>query len=248
VDDRLLFVPPVWCPDAAVFERWASVRTFMRTLRRIMPVDILRLPTLRGMPREGKGVECTLNAIRAQLRPEHHIVDAGGTAGEALLLVLSTSSAQSLTLCGFYPHPRHPEFDEDPGAATIYHTIVSLMVSGPAQMVPIVMNGAAEWEIAEAVARVDRTLDREVLQEIQWPSPMSCAIVETPTLLLSLPAPVPMSDAAFAVLSRIAPNARHDTLNVWGTRVHEGDGGDELAGKVIAFIDRVITRRDEAWT
>jgi hypothetical protein len=77
---------------------------------------------------------------------------------------------------------------------------------------------------------------------------MNCATVDTPTLLLSLPAPVPMSEAAFAVLSRIAPNARQDTLKAWGTRVHEGDGGDELAAKVIAFIDRVITRRDEAWT
>ena len=52
--------------------------------------------------------------------------------------------------------------------------------------------------------------------------------MDTPTLLLSLPAPVPMSEAAFAVLSRIAPNARQDTLKAWGTRVHEGDGGDEL--------------------
>lgn len=248
MDDRILFVPPVWCPDPLVFEDWPSVRAFMRRTRQILPVDILRLPTIRGEPRDGKGVDCTLNAIRAQLRPEHHVVDAGGTAGEALLLVLSTTKAQSLTLCGFYPHPGHTEFDKDREAATIYRTIVSVMVSGPAQMVPIVMNEAEEWQIAEAVARVDRTLDREVLNEIQWQEPMTCETIDTPTLLLSLPAPVPMSEASFAVLSRIVPSVRRDTLNTWSTRVHEGDGGDELASKVIAFIDSVITRRDEAWT
>jgi hypothetical protein len=246
VDDRILFVPPVWCPDAAVFERWASVRAFMRRLRPIMPVDILRWPTLKGMPREGQGVDCTLNAMRTQLRQEHHVVDAGGTAGEALLQVLSTSPARSLTLCGFYPHPGNPEFDEDPEAATIYRTIVSVMVSGPAQMVPIVMGDAAEWEVVDTVARIDRTLDREVLQEIQWQQPMTCAALSTPTLLLSLPVPVPMSEAAYEVLRRVVPGVRRDSLTLWGTRVQEGDGGEELAAKVVAFVDSVISQREQA--
>lgn len=246
MDDRILFVPPVWCPDAAVFEDWPSVRAVMRRLRPLMPVDILRLPTLRGMPREGQGVECTLNTVRTQLRPEHHVIDAGGTAGEALLLALSTQPARSLTLCGFYPHPGHPEFDDDRSAAAIYTTIVSVMLSGPAQMVPIVMSGAEEWQIAETVARVDRSLDREVLEEIQWREPMECGTVDLPALLLSLPAPVPMGEAAFRVLQRIAPNVRRDALTLWSTRVHEGDGGEELADKVIAFIETVIADRNRA--
>ena len=220
----------------------------MRRLRPIFPVDILRLPTLRGEPRQGAGVECTLNAIRAQLRPEHHVIDAGGTTGEALLLVLSSTPARSLTLCGFYPHPGHPEFENDDSAYTIYRTIVNVMVSGPAQMVSIVMNGAEEWEIAQVVARVDETLDREVLEEIQWRSPMTCGTVDTPTLLLSLPAPVPMGEGAYAVLRRIVPYVRSDTLHHWSTRIHEREGGDELADKLIPFIDSVITRREGTWS
>ena len=47
------------------------------------------------------------------------------------------------------------------------------------------------------------------------------------------------SQEADEIMRELVPSAEIDSLEKWGNRLHTEEGGHELAGKVISFVERV---------
>jgi hypothetical protein len=66
-----------------------------------------------------------------------------------------------------------------------------------------------------------------------------------PVLYLETPMPFPSPpELRLQIFRSMAPDLRHEVLNEWPLRMQEEAGGEELAGKVIPFIQEVIAERE----
>jgi class 3 adenylate cyclase len=245
VDDRILLIPPLYAPDWNVIETWPAGHAFSLRLKAFLPLDILLWPTLKGQRCEGDTpTEWVLNALRRQIRPEHHVLAI--VSGEALLMALGEHPARSLIISGFFPSPTAL-------AARGENTLAGAMVgvqailSNPLQLMRAVMAGADEDVVERAAHEVALSLDRPVLENVQADEPLrnpqTAATLSLPTLYLRLPTPTPGMEERFAFFRSYIPDARHDELHEWGLHMHQEEGGHELANKVISFIEEAIASR-----
>ncbi|HEX5915825.1 MAG TPA: hypothetical protein VFY54_22200 [Rubrobacter sp.] len=246
-----MLVPVSFAPDPAMFDVWAAPRALLQRLRAFLPVDTFLWPTLKGQPADGSPSECVDQAIRRQLREEHHIVNVS-TAQEPFLTLLGDRPARSHTAAGYFPFPPSVTGKVDSLLATALEAIRT-MAPHPAQFLPQLMQGAEETEIKNAVSKVEGTLNsgflagwvQEALAEqqsgiLKTIKPSS----RTPTLYLSLPVALPGGERIVEIFRSYVPNARVDELHEWGLHLHEEAGGHELADKVIPFIQNVIADRE----
>ena len=244
MDDRILLVPFGLTPDPRSYETWASPRILLTMLKGFLPVDIFRWPHLKSEKPIGYGWEAMAEAFRAQIRPEHHIVDVG-TGNPILLQAAATIGARSLITVGFLETVPTLEARGDTAMANVMRLQYDLSEAGAAQVIPLLMQGADEDYLAAAIREVNESIDQTRknqsprVSETQG-SPIEAGILEIPSLFLDPPLYL---DGTFELFKHYAPAARRDTLKGWGTRVHEEDGGRELANKVIPFIQEVIAAR-----
>ena len=48
------------------------------------------------------------------------------------------------------------------------------------------------------------------------------------------------SEETDEIMRQLVPQAEIDSLEKWGNRIHVEEGGRELGGKVVAFVERVM--------
>jgi hypothetical protein len=248
VDDRILLIPTTWAPDPGVWNGWPSLQVLLARLRSFLPVDIFAWPTLRGQEVAGNAAEAAVAALNDSLTPQHHIVNLSFT-GWALARVLQGTEPRSIVFVGLMPSPRAihdvggPELE---GAVNI----VFAVSKNPGQMLRITMQGAGEERIIEETRRLESTLDRSTLEaiidETAGAHYAGIAPVSVPALYLQTAVEVPGAEYAPPILRSWLPHLREDVLREWGLRLHEEGGGQELAGKVIPFIEEVIAARGAA--
>jgi hypothetical protein len=248
MNDRVLLVPAAWAPDPEAFQRWPSLRILQTRLEGLLPVDIFRWPWLKGEEAVGADWERPINAFRAQVRAEHHVVDIAGTGVRPLLNSGGAGTARSLATVSLSESLQTLESRGDTTIANFMRLQYELSRAGPAQMLPLVMQGADEAVLAGAIAEVQETLDRALAAEtmasaVDLPR-LDDGIVKIPCLFLEPPPPLAI-EGLFEVFRRYAPGARRESLHEYGLRIHEEDGGRELADKVIPFIQGVIAAREK---
>jgi hypothetical protein len=244
VDDRILLVPPDWTPDPAVYCRWPMVHACLEKLQSFLPVDHFRWPSLPGEPCEGDPQECVIQAFGSQLRRDHHVLCF--VANEVVLSALVRNPVRSLTTATFIPSPATAAGRDDTLAAALTaQNVISRKLS---QIVPMIMQGADVAEVDRVIADLRRTTNYDfvarlrdaVVNKPRAPDPLS----DLPTLYLSPALGInPGEEPIFAIFRSFVPGARHDFLTEWGLRLHEEAGGQELADKVIPFIQKVIVGR-----
>jgi hypothetical protein len=243
MDDRILFLPLPWTPDPAVYEKWPASRALLSRLRSFLPVDTVIWPTLKGQEVVGDTQDCMANALRARLRPEHHVLSV--VSSNWLLEVLGETRARSLVASGFFPSPSVMAARGDTTLASAMLGTLSVFLN-PTQFMRVVMTGADDFVIEQAARDVRLTFDRDLLERI-WADPRTNdrppRTLSIPTLYLTLPVRTPGADEVFAYFRSVVPGARHDELHEWGFHLQEETGGHELADKVIAFIEEVIAAR-----
>ena len=246
MDDRILLIPPGFAPDPGSIDELASIRVLSQRLSELMPVDLYRWPWLRGQERCSSDPHEVAVRLEQEIRPEHHVVDLG-TGTELLLLALSRRPARSLCVAGFFASVATLKAAGEPELAAAVAAITALSVN-PAQIIPVVMQGADEQQSAAAAARVEGTLDKvlfaEVIQRYHCIEFREPAEIRVPALYLHISFPVPGSDRFFPLFRRWVPAARRADLIEWPTRVHLEQGGQELADKVIPFIQGVMDGRE----
>jgi hypothetical protein len=244
MDDRILLIPSIAAPDPAVYEHWPALHALRERLDSFLPVDTLLWPTLKGQPREGSPAESLKNAVRRQIRPEHHVLAFVCT--EPLLAELCEGEVRSLITTPFVPAPNSMSARGDGTLEGAMRAMVQLMAN-PSQFVRLTMTGAAENVVTKTVEEVERTLDRaasEKFRGYEWLDLKAPGTLPVPALYLTAAALTPGRDEVFDYFRSLVPNTKLDQLQHFGPRLHEEAGGHELAGKVIPFIEAVIAARD----
>jgi hypothetical protein len=245
MEDRILLVPPPWAPDPEVISRWPTAQVLLARLTAFWPVDMLRWPSLKGKKWPGKGYRRAINAFRAQLRAEHHVLDPSGMGVRAFLGARGWEKARSFACVGFYENPQTLEARGATVTASATRLRFQFGGAGPSQVLPFVMAGADEAFLQQAIRQVGETLDREWQEEALASSDtdqVEEGVLVIPCLFLEPPTPHDI-EGAFEAFRRYALNARRDYLAEFGLKLHEEAGGHELADKVIPFIEGVIAAR-----
>jgi hypothetical protein len=251
VDDRILFVPPSWSPDPAVLEMFAAFQALLARLRAFLPVDIFIWPWLKTQKLTGTGTECLFNAIRDQVRPHHHVLQAPSGYGEAFLEVLAERQPRSLVVFGFNPSLRTVALLTGGATPPGLQAFWEVSLRDATQLLRLVMAGADEADIQRIAQARDRSYDRELAlavgSEFEIREPAAVQTLDVPALYLSATEILSTSkDERFAVFRRYVPGARHEELKESAPRWYEEAGGHELANKVIPFIQEVIAQREAA--
>jgi hypothetical protein len=221
------------------------VQALLERLRTFLPVDHFRWPSLPGEPCEGDPQDCLVEAFQAQLQPVHH--DLCFVASELILLALSRNTPRSLTTTAFIPSPATVVDDDVLATALTAQNVISRKLS---QVVPLIMQGANEAEVERVTADLRRTSNYDFVARLRdafvtHPRAPERPL-EVPVLYLSPALQVnPGEEPIFTLFRSFVPEARHGSLTEWGLRIHEEDGGHELADKVIPFIQGVIAAREK---
>ena len=129
------------------------------------------------------------------------------------------------------------------GAMTVNRRFA--MSSGP-QILRLVMQGADEQYLAEEMKRVERDVDPVKLEAMFVPGdPASLQefTLSQPSLYLEMALEIAGADESAQIFKMFVPGARVDRLECWPLKLHEDEGGRELAGKIVPFIEEVIARR-----
>jgi hypothetical protein len=246
VDDRILFIPAPFAPDPAVLTEWPALRALFQRLNAFLPLDVALLPTLLSQPHTGDDPFASVaDAVRRQLRPEHHVLTIGSPLGP-VLQVLGEQPARSHVAVGFVPTAALMQASSDRLLASAFDAIraTSRNVS---QLVQLAMQGAQADEIERVIGDVKQTLDLDyyhALVAAEWSSELRIAPSSIPTLYLSYQVALPGGEELLAIFRRYAPAAVDGgALREWGRRIHEEAGGHELADKAIPFIQEVIAQR-----
>jgi hypothetical protein len=163
VDDRILFVPPSWSPDPAVLEMFAAFQALLARLRAFLPVDIFIWPWLKTQKVTGTGTECLFNAIRDQVRPHHHVLQAPSGYGEAFLEVLAERQPRSLVVFGFNPSLRTVALLTGGATPPGLQAFWEVSLRDATQLLRLVMAGADEADIQRIAQARDRSYDRSSL-------------------------------------------------------------------------------------
>ena len=245
MDDRILLIPPVWAPDIHASSEAASVRVLLERLESFLPLDIFSGPSLKGSKRLGQGVDWLIGCLREQVRPEHHILDMS-TQTEALLVVLSSQPARSLTMPGFYASPATAKAAGGEALAAGMSGAHAVVMQGPGQAFPVLMEGADPRQVHSIVSALEGVMDRqahiEVTADFIETDFLGKASVDIPILCLEPATNVPSAPAD--LLRHFASDVREGRLQEWGTRLQDEEGGHELADKLIPFARQVIAERE----
>jgi hypothetical protein len=251
MDDRFLLVPAPFMPRPASWKKWPGMRSLLSRLESYLPVDVFPWPTVRGTE-AGKGNAGVTGALLEEIKPYHHVVDGAGGAGLGILLVAKNlpEPPRSVTLVGFFPTPATARAMGKDALAESMDALFGVVSSGPATaLIQLQAEGASEDFIQTARAQIERELDRAHLQaymERARDTDFSRQRFEMPFPILYLRMlrfPGADSEEADEMIKQLVPNAEIDSLEKWGNRIHVEEGGHELAGKVVAFVERVIAAR-----
>jgi hypothetical protein len=246
VDDRVLLVPPVFAPDPDVLRSWASPGILISRLNDRWPVDFVRWPTIKGTATStGGSLEALVQAVRAVITPQHHVVDIS-FGGGSLTLGLWECPPRSLSVAGFVGTlaslraAGHPELAD---ATQISQSIITV----PGQFLPFIMQGATPQEIEAAERQLDATLDKEALAEVFEAVAdvvfAELVTLDVPAVFFVLPTPFPGGEVEYEIYQTLVPGVKRDELSIWPGEIHRVEGGNELADKVIPFIEGVIAAR-----
>ena len=248
MDDRILFVPPVFAPDPDVLRSWASTGILIARLEERWPVDFVRWPTLKGESRAGAGWGMLVNTVRGIARPEHHVVDIS-FGGGSLVVALEATPPRSFCVAGFVGtlatlrDAGHPELAD---ATQLSQSIMTR----PGQFLPFIMEGASREDVEIAERQLEATLDKELLaavfEAVADVLVVGLATLEVPSMFFVLPAPFPGGEIEYEIYRTLAPGIERADLSIWPGRLHLPDGGNELADRVIPFIHEVIAAREDA--
>jgi hypothetical protein len=117
----------------------------------------------------------------------------------------------------------------------------------PGQFLPFIMQGASAQEIEAAERQLEATLDKEALDaifeavaDVVFPEMVT---LEVPAVFFVLPTPFPGGQVEYEIFQKMVPGVKRDELTIWPGQIHLVDGGNELADKVIPFIEGVIAAR-----
>ena len=246
MDDRVLLVPPTFAPDPAVLRSWASTGVLMARLEERWPLDFVRWPTIKGEPAIGSGWEILVHPVQAVATPQHHVVDIS-FGGGSLAVSLRDTPPRSLAVAGFVgtlASLRAAGYPELAEAARVSQTIITR----PGQFLPFIMQGAGEHDIELAERQLDATLDSELLAEVFEVVAdvhfADLATLDVPAVFFCVPPPFPGGDVEYEMYQSLVPGVRRDELATWPGQIHLPEGGNELADKVIPFIEEVIATRE----
>ncbi|MEX2237712.1 MAG: hypothetical protein WEB00_09280 [Dehalococcoidia bacterium] len=243
-DDRILLLAPVFASDPAMVDIWPAYRALVDELSAFLPVDLfhgwMAAPTRRS-------VEDAISLLVEAITPEHHVV-ALGTAAQLLLGALSRRLARSLATAGSLSSAATLEAAGEADLGAAMRAVASLAFT-PAQMIPVVMEGAGRRQIDEVIATAEassnKSLLAEVLERFHETDFSGRTPVTIPALYLDISFPIPGADRLFELFKESVVNAQRDELLIWPMRMHEAAGGHELAGKIIPFIQSVIAEREQ---
>jgi hypothetical protein len=252
MEDRILFVGGPWTPNPETIERWPALRVLLSELRAVLPVEFFAWDTRAGPYQFTPWPQL----VREQLRPHHHVVDASSCLGEEILQHVPEmpEPPRSIVTAGYFPTQHTArEFGMHELAASMAAT-QTLLASSGARFISFLMQGANQAYIEAQVRDVEHDLDMGRYRA-QWQEPALSArgfdlskppvILDVPVLHLSLPIEVAGVDDAATIYRRFVPNARFEQLNVWSNRLHEEEGGRELASHVVPFIKGVMASREK---
>lgn len=240
MDDRILFVPPVFAPDPDVVGRWPAVRVFLQRVQEIWPVDVVRLPTIKGESGEFPA------ALAGPLKPQHHIV--AYSLADIALPALSAQPPRSLTTTSFVASRGTMLASGGSLAASSAQMMFEVSLR-PAQLLPSLFQGADVAQVDSILAEVEETRDRAMMERVveamgamtdhtgRW-------VIDVPALYLASAAPLPGREGMENVFRTFFPRARSDELTLWGVRMHDEAAGHEFADKVVAFVEEVIAERE----
>jgi hypothetical protein len=113
-------------------------------------------------------------------------------------------------------------------------------------LVQLQAEGAPEDFIQTARGQIDRELDRAHLRaymERARDTDFSRQRFEVPFPVLYLRMlrfPGADSEDGDEIMRQLVPQAESDSLEKWGNRLHVEEGGRELGGRVVAFVERVM--------
>lgn len=245
-DDRFLLLPAGFAPDPATMERLPALRRLVERLAGELPLDVHRWPWLHGEGGNATTPEGVISGIAAAIGPRHHVVDLG-TGSDLLLMAVAGSPARSLSVAGFFASAATLRAAGEDSVAAAVAAITAMSVNAT-QILPVVMQGAAETKLDAIVREVDASYDRglfsDLIRQFHETDYTGRALVTTPALYLDLPTPIPNPESLFAVFRRFVPEGRRHTLQQWGVSLHQEGAGDELADAVISFTREVIAARE----
>jgi class 3 adenylate cyclase len=256
MDDTILLIYAPWAPNPETPERWPSVRVLVRELRHLLPIEHFVWDTRANNNRYAEMTPWP-EQLRDQVRPHHHIVDVSGVVGEETLQVVSESvePPRSITVAGFFVGPRTARALGMETLAEGMEATEGLMATAGAQLLAMSMQGADEDYVAAETRLVMKDLDLERYRA-QWTRPAQetrgidfskvPVRVDIPVLLLSSPMAISGADEQAEIYRRFVPGARVEQLHSWPLRLHEEEGGRELAAKVLSFIREVTAGRAAA--
>lgn len=249
MDDRILYVPPSFCPYVDTFRQWRAAEALLADLSAFLPVDYFTWPTARGYSQTALDWRGAAEAFRQAVRPNHHVVES--LTGEAMLVAMATAPQppRSLVSAGFFPSPATLRAYGAAPLAAATEGVYQIYAGGPTQLVPLCMQGAGEPEMRAAVERVDEVLDRKQLASLMESMKRTNFIAElttqlsSPALFITLPLTVPGREEALEVYRMFAPQAQSDEVFDFPLHLQEEDGGHELAATITAYIKKVIGNR-----
>jgi hypothetical protein len=248
-DDRILIIPPLWAPD------WhhppaGGARALLSELTAFLPVDVFEQPTLKGGKRNVDDVAGLIEAMKSDIKPEHHVVEVGGTPGEPVLLAVGQSQARSVVICGFYPSPKTLARRGDEDLARAVQAMYAVITQNPGQAISIVMQDSDESIREASLRRLEETVDRRILRslgdELIEAQFVAQGQVTIPALYLGLQHFIPANAGMIDLFREYAPAGRYEELKKWGPHSHLEAAGYELAGKVISFIEEVTAERKDS--
>lgn len=247
-DDRILLIHSNWAGGPNVRRLFPAMTAVDERLEAFLPVDHWTWPFHEG--RKVDDPVAWLDQQVAQLATsQHHIVDLGGSASERLFSRLHEKGRvpRSFILAGFYGRPATLRAAGLPDAAA-FQEVAMQVTSNPQQIVGVVTQGADEATREAIVRALQADVDYASMRKLMdWARELSALrdlpTLDCPALYLELPVGVPQYDVA-ALLRGYLPNLRTDSLELYGSNLHEADGGHEVADKVLPFIKEVIAERE----
>ncbi|HET9200831.1 MAG TPA: hypothetical protein VFO84_07645 [Dehalococcoidia bacterium] len=251
MDDRFLLVSAPFMPHPDSWSKWPGSIALLNGLRARLPVDIFPWPTRRGADGP-KGGGSVTGALFEAIKPHHHVIDMGGGAGLAILMVAKNlpQPPRSVTLAGFFPTPATARAMGKNALADSMDALFGVVASGPSTaLIQLQAEGASEDFIQTARRQIERELDRGHLQAYMSRARTTDFSRERfdmsfPVLYLRmLSFPGADSEEADEIFKQLVPKAEIDSLEKWGSQLQLEDGGSELAGKVAGFVERVIAAR-----